>query len=367
MLFTAIDSLSCEIALLARAVGVTLTQAPPPDQASAPVEPSPGGAGGYGLGPCLVLVGPDVDASTVPYAESLIRLTLDGLPLSPTPHPAETIALPDGRDRLIELLAEAANPPRGPVVGVIGTAGGAGTTTLSVALVARAHRQARGAQPDAGLPAVLLDLDPASPGLDTLLDGPPEQGLHWADLRGLDSPLVATPLGHVLPSWHDVPYLTRHVIRGDGGPEPNAEAVRAVVRWARSQARLTVLDLGRGTAHAPWHWLTATVLVVPADVAGVVSAGRYLARLDGPPTHAQTRPHGSRRVGVVVRRSGNRGAGLSTAEVNAALRGWQLEVVAEVGDVRGLKGASDQGRLHHMLTGAGLATTVGCLLDWIRL
>jgi len=173
--------------------------------------------------------------------------------------------LPDAEGWLVERIAAAAEPCReGAVVGVIGGRGGAGATTLSVALAGAAQRL--------GLRSTLCDLDPLGGGVDLVLGSEAAPGLRWPDISvgptGPGGGLELAPRvdGVVLVTWD----------RGDVTDLPPG-ACESVLGWARRSSDLVVVDLPRSVAGHAVEGLAAVdtlLVVVPLELRAVASTAR---------------------------------------------------------------------------------------------
>ena len=226
----------------------------------------------------LVLVGPDAAARGVPTRRAGVVVVTVG----PVPDRVwrdavqigaeHVVSLPEAQEWLVERLAEQADPSlgNGRVVGVVGGRGGAGASTLAVALaVTAASRQE----------VLLVDGDPLGGGLDALLGAEDVPGLRWPDLHQLDGPVRASSLRQLLPDPHGVSLLSCGRSQGD---EPGAQAVESVLRAGRRHFDLVVLDLPRPrcpSTFAALAQLDLVLLLVPAEVRATFAAASVLAAL----------------------------------------------------------------------------------------
>jgi secretion/DNA translocation related CpaE-like protein len=184
------------------------------------------------------------------------------------------LALPRAEQLLVQRLAVATRPgPTGRAIGVVSGRGGAGASTLAVAL---ARTAASG--PEAR-PTMLVDGDPLGGGLDLALGAEDIPGLRWPDLaatRGSASPgelRAALPCvdGVTLLSWHRGPPVALSVA-----------AVEAVLLAARRGHSLVVVDLPGHPDPAAWAALRAVdiaLVVVPADVRSAAAGAAVATRL----------------------------------------------------------------------------------------
>ncbi len=201
--------------------------------------------------------------------------------------------------------------PRGGVVAVIGASGGVGASTLAALLAARS-----------AAPTTLVDLAPASGGLDVTLGIETAPGPRWPDL------VVAGPGGAdlaQLPRWRGV-----RVLSADrSGVGPDGATLAATWEPLLAGGGRVVVDLpGAALAGAAVVLPTQTevVLLVGQDVRGV--AGAIATRgLLGPGA-----------VRVVLR--AQRRARVAPAEVEAALG---APVCARIPHARTLADATDAG------------------------
>lgn len=227
------------------------------------------------------------------------------------PLEASLILLPDQVGFVSAVLDDglAAN---GAVLRLIGASGGLGVSTLAVALGQLASRDG---------PAAVVELASCGGGLDVLAGVERRPGWRWAELSGA--------VGHLGDLGSQLPHLDALAVVAHGrtGAEPTQEAATAVVRSLVRTHPLVVLDAGRGDSVVAEHWSqTRTVLVVGADVRGVLSARAMLAQ------------RGAHDVELVVRRGPGRA--LPTAEVTSALG---LEATAEIGHLAGVAKAAVEG------------------------
>ena len=181
------------------------------------------------------------------------------------------VFLPDAEGWLVRRLAESVEPPgsAAPVLAVIGGRGGAGATTLAVALAVTAVRTGRR--------ALLVDADPHGGGIDLVFGGEEAPGLRWSELAGTRGRLGGSALVGALPSLDDVDVLSWD--RGDLLAVP-PEAAGVVLAAARSAADVVVVDLPRALDPAAREVLASTsttLLVVPAEVRAAAAASRVAA------------------------------------------------------------------------------------------
>ncbi|HVE62938.1 MAG TPA: septum site-determining protein Ssd [Mycobacteriales bacterium] len=202
--------------------------------------------------PGVVLVGADLDDASV--WRRAVELGAE-----------HVVFLPDADSWLVDRLAGAGEADRlGVVVGVMGGRGGAGATTLSVALAVASQRL--------GHRTTLCDVDPLGGGVDLVLGSESAPGARWPDLTGD----VRVPGGvlSLAPSIDDVAMVSWD--RGDVLDLPPGVCA-SVLSSARRSSDVVVVDLPRS---APWcavEGLTALdtlLLVVPLEVRAVASTAR---------------------------------------------------------------------------------------------
>ncbi|MFF4987989.1 septum site-determining protein Ssd [Streptosporangium saharense] len=187
---------------------------------------------------------------------------------------AQTVLeLPSAERRLVEEFADAVEPVSraGPVVCVTGGRGGAGASVLAVSLALTASRRR--------LRTLLVDADPLGGGLDLLLGQEEAEGARWSDLVAREGRIGAAALQAALPTFADLTLLSFGREEVEAIP---AEAMRSVLEAGKRGFDLVVVDLPRHCDHAAAQALgraATTLLVVTADVRGVLAAAQVLARL----------------------------------------------------------------------------------------
>ncbi len=175
---------------------------------------------------------------------------------------AAVVELPAAADWLAARVAPGTPTGPGPAGGcgalvLVGATGGAGTSTLAIAAAA------------AGGDCLLVDADPASPGLDLPLGLTEVPGARWPAIPSSADPLDAASLRAALPTVGGLGLLT------GTPPDPADARVPAVVAVGRRHFDHVVVDAGRALP----GWLTpddVVVVVAPATLAGVVGARRVL-------------------------------------------------------------------------------------------
>jgi len=252
------DPLPAEQAgLVAASVGLRCAVSTDPDDAVAPV------AG-------LVVVGADLLARCPPGPQDLV-VAADGEVVPPAASGPTTHRLPSGRDALARYLADGtARRGSGTVVGVLGAVGGAGASTLALALAAAGR-------------GWLLDLDPVRSCTEAATGAEHAEGARWPDLQHLAGRLPRGLLAERLPAADGVPLVGWSALDGAGpGGGPGTAAVEAVVAAGRAGAPVVVLDLpaaAAATAGPVWRLVDAAVLVVPDEVPAAVTGRRIVAAL----------------------------------------------------------------------------------------
>lgn len=129
---------------------------------------------------------------------------------------------------------EPTSPPHA-VLGVLGSSGGLGASTLTAALGLAAAR--------AGGPVVCVDGHLGSGGLDVTACVEHHTGLRWGDLAGAKGEIDGQALISSLPRCGGARVLGAGPL---GSTAPPDSVVRAVLRALRLEAALTLLDLPAG-------------------------------------------------------------------------------------------------------------------------
>jgi secretion/DNA translocation related CpaE-like protein len=216
------------------------------------------------------------------------------------------VFLPDAEPWLVGWLADREDLQAGrgalgfgAVVGVVGGRGGAGASTLSVALgVAAARRQAA---------VMLVEADPLGGGLDVMVGLEDAEGLRWPDLASSRGRVSTASLRSAVLSQGGLgvlPWARDDVL------EVPTDAVTAVLSASARAHDLVIVDLPRSLDPASIEAVTrcsVVYLLVPAEVRAVSSAARVAVALG---TLAP-------RLEVVVR--GPAPSGLSGEEIADAL------------------------------------------------
>ena len=182
------------------------------------------------------------------------------------------VFLPDAEPWLVQALADAVEDidHAGIVLATLGGRGGAGATTLSVALAQAGARRA--------LRTLLVDGDPLGGGVDLVLGAEGLSGLRWPDLTGTRGRLPVAAVSTALPQVAGISVLSWD--RADAAPLPVA-AVEAVLDAGRRAHDLVVVDLARTLDEVAREVLaaaTCALLVVPAEVRATAAAARVAGR-----------------------------------------------------------------------------------------
>ncbi len=182
------------------------------------------------------------------------------------------VFLPDAEPWLVDLLAGAAGAivTPAPVIGVVGGRGGAGATTLAVALAVQAGQ---------GAACWLVDGDPLGGGIDLVLGGEHSPGLRWPDLAHSRGRVPGDLLAQGLPVLHGVSVLS--VQRGSEGL-PSIEAMSAVVQAARRAADLVVIDVPRRLdvlGAQLVRLLDTCLLITPCELRAAAASAQVAAAL----------------------------------------------------------------------------------------
>lgn len=129
---------------------------------------------------------------------------------------------------------EPTSPPHA-VLGVLGSSGGLGASTLTAALGLAVAR--------AGGPVVCVDGHLGSGGLDVTACVEHQAGLRWGDLAGAKGEIDGQALVTSLPQCGGARVLGAGPLGSTASPD---SVVRAVLRALRLEAALTLLDLPAG-------------------------------------------------------------------------------------------------------------------------
>jgi secretion/DNA translocation related CpaE-like protein len=188
-------------------------------------------------------------------------------------HAESVLVLPEHASDLVGRLADLVEGGQAQclTVGVIGARGGVGASTLAVALALAAARL--------GTPAMLLDADPSSGGLDLVVGCEELPGLRWSEVAATSGRVGSAALRNALPSLDGLPVLSW----GRSGPAVlDAVTTRSIVTAAQRGSRLVVIDLPRRfdeSAAEAAASCDVAVVVCPADVGGVAAGARLIPPL----------------------------------------------------------------------------------------
>ncbi len=182
------------------------------------------------------------------------------------------VELPEGAPWLFERFGRSLDAdPTADLVVVAGAVGGAGASTLAAALAQYASQ--------AGLRAVLVDLDPLGGGLDLMLGAESAIGARWDELSGITGRVDDRVLLDALPSASGLPLLSWPT---ENDLEPGPSAVSHVLDALCRPPGLVVVDGGRvadSRAAVALAKCQQLVLVVPLRVRAVAAARRLLRRV----------------------------------------------------------------------------------------
>jgi secretion/DNA translocation related CpaE-like protein len=206
----------------------------------------------------VVLIGSDLDDAGI-YARGM-KLGAE-----------EVVVLRDADDWLVRRIADALEGDGSAafVVGVIGGRGGAGATTLAVALSMSARRR--------GHRTLLVDADPLGGGVDLVLGGEDARGLRWSGLADTRGRVSAAALQEALPKLCDLSVLSFD--RADPF-ELSESAMRAVLDAGCRVNDVVVVDLPRrldDPGRIVLDRADLTLLVVPAEIRATAAAARVVA------------------------------------------------------------------------------------------
>lgn len=235
-----------------------------------------------------------IDAALVPRAVELALSRRSGVVVVTVDEPPSelwelcvrlgaerTVVLPDEKDALISVLADAVTVGAGGgvCVAVLGACGGAGSSVFAAALAMAAAEQAG----TSGAGVLLVDCDPWGTGLDVLLGIENAPGLRWADLSVPAGRLASAELHQALPSVRCGTGRMAVLCQGrDPDDEIPAAAIDVVLDSGRRGGVTTVVDVPRQPGAAADRVLEQAdlaVLVAPADVRGGWAAERVGDRL----------------------------------------------------------------------------------------
>jgi secretion/DNA translocation related CpaE-like protein len=222
----------------------------------------------------LVLVGADALGVAVvralPRRAGVLVVSRDELPAEAWAAAVElgaerVVVLPRDEEWLLARVSAAvrARVEPGRLTVVSGSCGGAGASTLAVALSLTAAAGCGG--------ALLVDADDRGGGLDLLLGAEHVEGVRWPELAGLRGRVSGAALLAALPEVDGVHVLA--AARESACPVPS-EALSAVVEAVRAEGCPVVVDLPRSRTDAGPLLADADliVLVVPAQLRAACAA-----------------------------------------------------------------------------------------------
>lgn len=176
--------------------------------------------------------------------------------------------------KILELLVAVGTTIRGKVVGVVGAHGGAGASTLAATLARELVSRGGG--------VALIDIDPASAGIELLLSLVGVTGKRWADVHGQGA-LLAGKLNSALPLWHGV-----RVLSADerGGMPPNAEAGPNIIAAISQMNAWTVIDIPTSAlvpempTNSVLEWCDYLFVVTRCDAVHLATTHTLLSRMN---------------------------------------------------------------------------------------
>ena len=175
-------------------------------------------------------------------------------------------------EKILELLVAVGATVRGKVLGVVAAHGGAGATNLAAWIASTLARS--------GEEVALIDLDPASAGIELLLSIVGVPGKRWPDLHG-NGALLPGRLNSSLPEWNGV-----RVLSADerGGPPLDARRATGAVAALAQLNSWTILDLPRSVllseapSHALLEWCDYLLVVTRASSVQLAATHTILSR-----------------------------------------------------------------------------------------
>lgn len=321
LLLSTHDVLTDELLRLAAVGGVPLE-----------VAIDPGAVRARYLGAPLVLIGADLADAVLrakfPRRGGVVLVgmeTSDHLYAQAQQLGAEFVAnLPTAQPWLLDRLAAATavDTRVARIVAAIGGRGGAGASTLAVALAVTAVR--------ADQRALLIDADPRGGGLDLTLGLEHDEGLRWPDFAGASGRIDPDALTQALPGRGPLAVLSWGRVAPDVADAP-VTAMTAALAAGRRGVDVIVVDLPRCLDEAAAIGAGAAdqvYVVVPAEVRATFSAAVTIRELGGY----------SERAGAVVR--GPSPGGLRADDVADAVG---LPLLGEMPTEPGLPGAVERG------------------------
>jgi len=229
----------------------------------------------------------------------------------------------------------------GTVIAVCGSAGGAGASTLAVAVArvaARSH------------PVTVVDADPLSGGLDLLLGLEDTPGVRWPELQLGEGAVSGADVRAVLPTTGDGIACLSAARSTIADPyRLTSQALAPVLQALAREPGVTVVDVRPSTPlfDAAVEASDRVTLLIPCEVRPAAAAARLCAELI------------ARRAALTTVARQRYWAGLSATDVT---RITGREVITSLSTLPGLPKQSELGGLPERLPGP-LATTARLVLE----
>lgn len=173
---------------------------------------------------------------------------------------------------ILELMIAAGATSRGTVIGLLGSHGGVGTTTIACTL---AHIVSTA---DATKSIALMDCDPLSTGIGTWC-GLNTSGINWADLSEKTGTLVPGRLAKALPRRDNLRVLSAD--ERTGMPTNGELPIRAITALSQSHD-MTIMDFPRSIVTGNTDllsWCDSLILVTDTSPHAVSQSRRTLSFL----------------------------------------------------------------------------------------
>jgi secretion/DNA translocation related CpaE-like protein len=197
---------------------------------------------------------------------------------------ARVAVLPDAAPWLVEYLGrQGTMAPGGHVLGVAGSVGGAGASTLGCWLAAHAVA--------AGHRTLLVDGNFGGGGLELATASEAVPGARWEDLAEVRGSLNPDQFAAAIPPVDGFSLLSSAAHRAQHGAAPPAESLHSVMEAAARAFSLTVVDLPRSApGNQPLLPFCDTVLLlVPGRLRGIAAARAHCAQFPAVPVGAVVR------------------------------------------------------------------------------
>lgn len=227
--------------------------------------------------PAVLLVGTDIGVTGPTTDSDLILVGLQeeegsAWEVASRIHAAQVALLPAAAPWLAgRFAALSTRGSKGQLLGVLGSTGGAGASSLSCWLALAAARSGRG--------TLLLDGDPGGGGINLALGAGQGPGVRWEDLGEVSGTLNPDQLVGALPTASGVSVLS---MSGVGAAESDilaSPAEPSVLDAVRIAFTLTVVDLPSGwPAGGPLLRFCDTVVLLVPGRARSIAAARSLAQ-----------------------------------------------------------------------------------------